>query len=167
MKKYLLLIFAACIVSTVFSQENDTLMDYSLRLIRQQQFAKAIPYLKKFRNSHPDHLNAQLQLAFCYSQVNQTDKSIELYQRIVEKRPEYDRAYYMLANLHMEKKALTKAMQYTNKALLLNKNNPDYLLIKAQVLRRRGDMNQACRYYKKAKRKGSSEAKRSIKKYCK
>ncbi len=167
MKKYLVLFFMLIIVLASFSQNNDTLMDYSMKLIRQQQFAKAIPHLIKFSENHPDHLNSKLQLAFCYRQTNDLEKSIDLYQKIIAERPEYDRAYYMLANLFKKKGNLSKASELGQKLLEFDKENPDYLLINAQILREKGDLKQACKYYKKAKREGSSEAKFSYKKYCK
>ncbi len=167
MKKYFVLFLTFITVLTAFSQDNDTLMDYSMKLIRQQQFAKAIPHLVKYSKNHPDHLNSQLQLAFCYRQTNELEKSIKLYQKIVAQRPEYDRAYYMLANVFMEKGKLDKANELGKKLLEFDNESADYLLINAQILREKGKLKQACKYYKKAKRSGSSEAKLSYKKYCK
>lgn len=167
MKKYLTLICFAFILCASYAQKNDTLLDYSMQLISQQEFKKAIPYLKTYNQHHPENLNAKLQLAFCLTQTGQLDKSINLYQDILSVRPGYHRAYYMLANLYMQKSQLEKALSFSNKALEFENNQPDYLLVKAQILRRQGDIKGACRYYKKAKRKGSSEAKYSLDKYCK
>src|SRR6056297_436291 len=125
MKKYFVLILMLSTVLASFSQDNDTLMDYSMKLIRQQDFAKAIPHLRKYSESHPDHLNSKLQLAFCYRQTNDLEKSIELYQKIIAERPEYDRAYYALANLFKEKGNLSKANELGQKLLEFDKENPD------------------------------------------
>jgi len=167
MKKYFMLFLTITAVLCAFSQDNDTLMDYSMKLIRNQQFAKAIPYLEKYSGNHHNHLNSRLQLAFCYRQTNNLNKSISLYQDIIAQRPEYDRAYYMLANAFMEKGNLDKANDLGKKLLRFDDENPDYLLINAQILREKGDLKQSCKYYKKAKRSGSNEAKHSYKKYCK
>ena len=166
MKKYLVLILILGIGNTLFSQTGDTIMQYSLKLIRQQKFAKAIPYLQEYSKQNPDHLNSKLQLAFCFTQTGQLNKSIKLYKSIVAQRAAYDRGYYMLANLYLQKQAFSQALNFVNKALSFDKSNADYLLAKAQILRQQGKMDEACQFYKKAKRKGSSEAKRSLKKYC-
>ncbi len=167
MKKYLMLFCFAFILVASYAQENDTLLDYGMQLISQQEFEKAIPFLNTYSQKHPESLNAKLQLAFCFTQTGQLNKSIDLYKSILSARPGYHRAYYMLANLHMQKKQLDKALNFSNKALSFEKKYPDYLLIKAQILRHRGNLKEACRYYKKAKRKGSTEAKNSLDKYCK
>jgi tetratricopeptide (TPR) repeat protein len=167
MKKYLTLILTLFAFISLYSQKNDSLMDYSMRLIQKQEFAKAIPHLIKYSSNNPDHLNSKLQLAFCYTQTNELEKSNELYRKIISARPEYDRAYYMLANNYYRLNNSAKALEMANSALNLVADDPDYLLMKGQALRQSGDAKQACKYFKKAKKAGSSEAKFEYTKYCK
>lgn len=167
MKKYLIIILTICCFYSLYSQENDTLMDYSMKLIQKQEFTKAIPHLINYITNHPDHLNSELQLAFCYTQTGDLQKSIDLYQKILSERPDYDRAYYMLANIYYRQKNNAKALEMANNALNLSKDNPDYLLMKGQTLRQTGELKQACKYFKKAKKAGSTEAKFEYTKYCK
>lgn len=167
MKKYLTLILTLISFYSLYSQENDSLMDYSMTLIQKQEFAKAIPYLKTYSSNHPDHLNSKLQLAFCYTQTNDIQNSINLYNTIISERPNYDRAYYMLANNYYRLGNSFKALEMSNKALNLVDDDPDYLLMKGQALKQSGNAKQACKYFKKAKKAGSSEASFEYTKYCK
>lgn len=152
---------------TLYSQENDTIMDYSMKLIQKQEFAKAIPFLQDYSSDNPDHLNSKLQLAFCYTQTGDLNKSIGLYQSILSERPNYHRAYYMLANIYYRQDNSAKALEMINSALSMEESDPDYLLMKGQALRKTGDLKQACKYFKKARKEGSSEAKFEYTKYCK
>jgi tetratricopeptide (TPR) repeat protein len=167
MKKYLTLILTLLAFCSLYSQENDTLMDHSMKLIQKQEFAKAIPYLQKYSSNNPDHLNSKLQLAFCFTQTGDLNKSISLYQNILAERPEYHRAYYMLANIYYRQDNNNSALEMINTALNMEESDPDYLLMKGQVLRKTGDLKQACKFFKKARKAGSSEAKFEYTKYCK
>jgi len=167
MKKYLTLILVLLSFFPLYAQVNDTIMDYSMKLIQNQEFKKAIPHLKSYSKANPDHLNSKLQLAFCYTQTNDLQKSINLYQTILSQRPEYDRAYYMLANIYYRQENTAKALEMASQALNLVDDNPDYLLMKGQALRQSKDIKKACKYFKKARKKGSNEARFEYQKYCK
>ncbi|MFO7865032.1 MAG: tetratricopeptide repeat protein [Salinivirgaceae bacterium] len=167
MKIYLTLFCLLSLLLSANAQNSDSLLKVGMELIRQHQFEKAIPVLEKAKSLDAEKMNIRLQLAFCYTQTEQLDESIKLYQQIIDERPDFVEGYYMLANVFLLKQEYQKALNMSNLSIDMDDDNPDYYLVKAQVLRHMGDLKAACKNYKKAKRKGSHEAEKSMEKYCK
>lgn len=167
MKIYLVLFMLMITKVMTFSQNVDSLFNESLELIRLQSFCQAIPCLQKAHELAPKKLNIMLQLAFCYTQTKELDKSAFLYRQIIQNRPEYTQGYYMLGNVLLLQKDYSNALIMSNKALDFDCDNADHLLLKGQILIEIGDKKKACKYFKKAKRNGSEEAKFTMSKYCK
>jgi len=167
MKIYLIVFMLMIGKTSMFGQNVDSLFDESMNLIRQQAFKEALVPLQKAHELAPGKLNILLQLAFCFTQTNNLNESAQLYRKIIQNRPEYVQAYYMLANVLLLQKDYDNALNMSNKALDLDSDNSDHLLLKGQILIELGNKKEACKYFKQAKRAGSEEAKFTMAKYCK
>ncbi|MDA3865859.1 MAG: tetratricopeptide repeat protein [Salinivirgaceae bacterium] len=167
MKIYLTLFCLLSLLLSTNAQNSDSLLKVGMELIREHQFEKAIPVLEKAKSLDAEKINIRLQLAFCFTQTEQLDESIKLYQQIIDERPDFVEGYYMLANAFLLKEDYKNALIMSDISIEAGGDNPDHYLIKAQVLRHMGNLKDACKYYKKAKRRGSHEAEKSMEKYCK
>lgn len=125
-------------------------------------FHIAIGFYTKVLNSQPDHLNALLQRAFCYSIEKNYQGAIDDYTKVIASHPDHIWAYISRGSAYNKLKKFDQAMPDFDKALSLNPDNAEA----GEALNNRGwakeglnDHDGACKDWNESKKKGNEEAK--------
>ena len=64
-------------------------------------------------------------IASCYFELNNNEKAIEYFKRVLEKTPKDTKAMYFIANSYVNLQNTPLAIEYLNKILALEPNNQD------------------------------------------
>lgn len=106
----------------------------------KRDVAKALAVQEKISAARPDDLDEQQKLAALYQQAGQADKAVEMYRRIVEKRPEeLEKLARALAQAGKKDEAAAAA----RKLLEGQESNPKVLENVAQLLEQTGSGRDA------------------------
>jgi tetratricopeptide (TPR) repeat protein len=117
--------------------------------MRKKQFEAASVYLRKTQEIAPNFLKCLINLGYVLSELKENDSAIEIYKNILKIKPSDSDAYYSIgqnishkaisskqkSSLENYQKALSEALAFNEKALVLKPNNPLYLLGKATILK--------------------------------
>jgi len=134
-------------------------------------YQTAIGFYTKVLNSKPEHLNALLQRAFCYSIVKNYQGAVDDYTKVIASHPEHIWAYISRGSAYNKLEKFDLALPDFDKALSLNPGNDEA----GEALNNRGwakeglkDHDGACKDWNESKKKGNEEAKIILKNtHCK
>jgi tetratricopeptide (TPR) repeat protein len=119
---------------------------------KKQELEKAIKLLDIENQKYPNNVNIYTEYAYAYDEIQDFDKAIEYYEKIVQIDPQWEYGFQRLANLYcVVKFDYPKALYYINKKMQLNINKRYYgdYFVKAYILDMMGNYDDAVKYYKK------------------
>ena len=99
-------------------------------LSRANKMPEAVAILEKVRDRNPKMLHVRRTLAYCYMELGETQKAIDLYEQVIkEEDDQYDpawrwRTYFNLGNLYEQKGEYQKSLDALNIALEFSDQNP-------------------------------------------
>ncbi len=118
-------------------------------LIYTEKYEEAIATLKEMmRKEEPDAMCYYL-IADCYENLGNYSKAIGYYQRALKIDPYMGDAYCGMAYCNACSDRLHAATHNIEKALEIDANNPDYLMLYADIQKRMGYVEEAIEAYEK------------------
>ncbi|MFH1413459.1 MAG: tetratricopeptide repeat protein [Candidatus Omnitrophota bacterium] len=138
--------------STLAFNYNDAKVynDLGLALVQLGRYGEAARYLEKAVELDSDNLNIQYSLASVYRDMKAPDKAIAEYEKIIRFRPDFPHIYIDLGDIYLNKKKerlaqemYKREIEYAQKALLGNPNDPFILNNLAYALNGIGKIDQA------------------------
>ena len=104
---------------------------------------KAIPFLEEAMAMNERNGVTEMSLAACYIQLENTDKAIETYHRILDKSPYFLYAWAALADLYLRLHDFDNAIEACKYALAINNDNYQALFIQSRAYAGKGDYESA------------------------
>lgn len=95
---------------------------------KQNELKKALEYLDSESKNFPNNLDILAEYAYIYYLLEDYDKSIEYFEKVITRNPEWEYGLLKLSYIYaLVKHNYTKSNEYTNKALAISKNYKDDL----------------------------------------
>jgi tetratricopeptide (TPR) repeat protein len=113
------------------------------------ELAKAEPLVRNILKRNPADVSAMRMLADIGMRLSQYQDARNLLERCLELAPDYHLARHNLTVLLLRRQELEAALQQVNTLLQHDSTNPNYLILKASVLVRRGEHREALAIYEK------------------
>lgn len=87
----------------------------------------------------PQEIQAQISMTYdllaqCYARIDETDKAIECYEKLIKRMPDNHEVMFEYTQLLLDKGDLPKALETINAAIKIKKRNTSYLSLKASIL---------------------------------
>jgi len=125
------------------------LADYYLK---KDDKEKAIYYLSKILERHPNQVNLSFQLGRLYIDVKDYDKAIKLFEEIAKSKNELLKitAMKQLASIYSDKKDYKKALEYFKKIIEIKKDDTQAYYFAGYLSEIVGDTEAAITYYNEA-----------------
>lgn len=86
---------------------------------------------------------AYYKIGLCYLQMHQRKKALSNFTKAIREDDELDEAFFELALMKDEDEQWDEAVFYMSKALELDPDNPEYMSVNADILRRAGKLDEA------------------------
>lgn len=101
----------------------------------QRQLEKAEQAFKDLAQTQGNSAESRMQLAEFYASsiVGREDDAIATFQAILKDSPEFVRARYRLAEIHLERKENDKVTEQVEKLLVINDNDAEALMLRARL----------------------------------
>lgn len=99
-----------------------------------EKFKEVIPYAERLIALEPDNLNMKVKLGILYTDIQQFDLAIKLFQEILKIVPESDRILYYLGAINQETNNLEQAIEYFTQIKPSSVLYHDSILQTAQIL---------------------------------
>lgn len=172
MKHFFIILFMlSAFVPGLNAQDVDGMFAQGEQKKASGDYQTAIGFYTKVLNSQPDHLNALLQRAFCYSIERNYQGAVDDYTKVIASHPEHVWAYISRGSAYNKLEKFETAIPDFDKALSLDPDNA----AAGEALNNRGwakqgmkDHKGACDDWKESKKRGNEEAKIILKNtYCK
>ena len=93
MKKAFIFFFTFLFFYSVNAQDTEGMFNQGEQKKAAGDYQTAIGFYTKVLNSQPDHLNALLQRAFCYSIEKNYQGAVDDYTKVISAHPEHIWAY--------------------------------------------------------------------------
>ncbi len=124
MRTIIILAISLCIALSSFAQSNEAKKAYNkaLNQYNAKNYDFAIPYLEEALSSSPDFADAIHMLAVCYDERGDYAQSINNYKKVVQYKPDDEKAWYNLGQLYVATKQDEKALVALKKATALKPN---------------------------------------------
>lgn len=106
---------------------------YAATCIRAQEYEKALEPLEFLTSKAPDVINYWKQLASVYDKLDQNDKTIKVYKKLIELQPDGKENYVNIALVYKKLDQLSVARSFLQKAMNLDPNWDYPVLIEAQL----------------------------------
>ena len=140
--------------ATMDDEGNDAAYYYlGLTYIQLQDAQAAEAYLSKALEMDPGNIWYKIKLAQFYSETNNLDKAIGVYEEIAKSNPHKHSIYYDVIDLYTASKQYDKALETLNRIETLKGENEVTGEVKYELLIRKGDYHGALAhledYYKK------------------
>ena len=114
--------------------------------------------LSKTLELNPDDVIAMFYLAYSLKEVGNIDDSINLYNEIISRSPDYSWAYYNLASIYFEQNRDDLAIEYLNKTIKINPNDVPAIKFLIKILSKNRNYAEAEKILKQATTKMPLEA---------
>jgi O-antigen ligase/Tfp pilus assembly protein PilF len=103
------------------------ILSYAARgYIETGQFRQGVDALEKVIQAYPYHMGALLNLGVAWTGLDELDKALACYQRVLEIKPDFSKAHANMGSIYMGRKQYTDAVNSFEKALV---NDPDNALV--------------------------------------
>lgn len=99
----------------------------------QKQFEKAEQAFKNLAQAQGNSPEGRMQLGEFYATVGREDDAITTFQAILKDAPEFVRARYRLAEIHLERKETAKVTEQIEKLLVINDTDAEALMLRARL----------------------------------
>lgn len=126
-------------------------------LIDRKQFSLAYEEVNKAIADFPDEPNFQNQLAVIYHKTGRADSAVKMYQKIVDKYPNFKPArnnlagaYFVRGNYELKQKNYEAALRSYKTSINLMPKNPETYNNSGICLMNLGRIEEAAAYFKKA-----------------
>jgi tetratricopeptide (TPR) repeat protein len=143
-------------------QDSNTLQD--LAIIYDQilkDYAKANPVYEKLSNLQPDNLQILSRLQFCYEEQGQIDKSLAIYEKLMEKDPKSSqKVLERTLKLAISAKQPQTAIRWGKKYVEAEPNDPNAQAILGRIAFQVEDYNLAAESLGKAESLATSSEER-------
>ncbi|MEJ5349968.1 MAG: tetratricopeptide repeat protein [Melioribacteraceae bacterium] len=106
---------------------------YAATCLRAQEYEKAKEPLEFLTTKAPDVVNYWKQLASVYDKLEQNDKAIKAYRKLIELQPDGKENYVNLALIYKKMDQLSVARSFLQKAMSIDPNWDYPVLIEAQL----------------------------------
>ncbi len=144
----MLRVFTALVLLVVPASGND--LEQAVKALDEEDWAAAAPLLEKVVAETPENVEVQFNLAYCYSQLQQSDKAVDHYRKVVELKPELTEAHMNLGLMLMERGDVAEAAPHFR---VVSEARPDAFapaLYHALALLETGETENAAVAYEKA-----------------
>ncbi len=117
-----------------FDKENlEKAWKYAATCIKAQDFEKAKEPLEFLTSKAPDVINYWKQLASVYDKLEQNDKSISAYKKLIDLQPDNRDNYVNIALVYKKLEQLSVSRTYLQKAMNIDPNWDYPVLLEAQL----------------------------------
>lgn len=117
-----------------FDKENlEKAWKYAATCIKAQDFEKAKEPLEFLTSKAPDVINYWKQLASVYDKLEQSDKSISAYKKLIDLQPDNRDNYVNIALVYKKLEQLSVSRTYLQKAMNIDPNWDYPVLLEAQL----------------------------------
>ena len=121
----------------------------AVRLLREGKLGKAERIVRDLLKKYPLDVSAIRVLADIGFKLGQIEDASNLLQRCLELAPDFHAARHSYARVLVRQQKPEAALKETEKLLVLEPGNPNYLTLKGSILVRIGDHKQALAIYEK------------------
>ena len=125
-------------------------LEQAVKALDEEDWAAAAPLLETIVVEEPENVDVQFNLAYCYAQLQQSDKAVEHYRKVVELKPGLTEAHMNLGILLMERREFGEAAPHFR---TVSEARPDEFapsLYFAHASLEAGEAEAAAQAYKKA-----------------
>jgi tetratricopeptide (TPR) repeat protein len=139
---------AALIAFLAASPPNE--LEQAVKALEVEDYTQAAPLLEKALEGDPANVEIRFNLAFAYSQLQQDDKAIEHYAKVVEQKPDLPQARLNLGMLLLRQNRPAEAVPHLE---ALGQTRPDDFRVQfylAHALESSGKADQAIAPYQRA-----------------
>ncbi|MBC1936874.1 tetratricopeptide repeat protein [Listeria grandensis] len=102
-----------------FRPNGEFYFQRGIEAFRNQEMPEALRYLERAAFFEPDEPVIMCQLAICYTELGQFDKSNQILRRVLDEADDIHYCYYFMANNYAYMKDFKRALQHANKYLAL------------------------------------------------
>lgn len=102
-----------------FRPNGEFYFQRGIEAFRNQEMPEALRYLERAVFFEPDEPVIMCQLAICYTELGQFDKSNQILRRVLDEADDIHYCYYFMANNYAYMKEFKQALQHANKYLAL------------------------------------------------
>lgn len=100
-----------------FRPNGEFYFQRGIEAFRNQEMPEALRYLERAAFFEPDEPVIMCQLAICYTELGQFDKSNQILRRVLDEADDIHYCYYFMANNYAYMKDFKSALQHANKYL--------------------------------------------------
>jgi tetratricopeptide (TPR) repeat protein len=125
-------------------------LEQAVKALESEDFAQAAPLLEKALAEDEENVEVRFNLAFAYSQLNQDDKAIEHYAKLLEQKPDLPQARMNLGMLLLRQKRPAEAAPYLETFALARSSDFRAQFYYAHALEGAGKAEQAIALYQRA-----------------
>lgn len=140
--------FATLVLFVVQLAAGD--LEQAVKALDAEDWATAAPLLETIVVEEPENVEVQFNLAYCYAELQQGDKAVEHYRKVVELKPGLVEAHMNLGILLMERREFREAVPHFQ---AVSEGRPDEFasaLYLAHASLEIGEPEAAAEAYKKA-----------------
>jgi tetratricopeptide (TPR) repeat protein len=139
---------AALIAFLAAPLPND--LEQAVKALEAEDYAQAAPLLEKALADDPENVEVRFNLAFAYSQLQQDDKAIEHYAKVVEQKPDLPQARMNLGMLLLRQNRPAEAVPHLETLAAARADDFRVQFYLAHALESSGRPEQAIAPYQKA-----------------
>lgn len=168
MKKIILFIFAAFLMSICFAQDAENYFVSGQKKFSDGDYKGAVEEYTRAIEADTNYLNGFLQRGFSYVLLGNYELAVKDYTKVIEIHPEHIWAYISRGSAYNKLKKYELAIKDFDKVLKLNPENQEAYNNRGMSKKFSGDMKGACADWKTSKKLGNGEAKIILKNnHCK
>lgn len=128
----------------------EILCSYALAIIMQEEFARAIPLLKRAIEIEPDFTTAFHHLGNAYKESGNIAEAVSAYEKVLVLKPDDTEMLYNLAVIAKDRGRLPEARAYCERGIALDPSNPFWIICLGVIYYMMGDYGRAVICYRKA-----------------
>ena len=125
-------------------------LEQAVKALQAEDYAQAAPLLEKALAGNPENVEIRFNLAFAYSQLQQDDKAIEHYAKVVEQKPDLPQARMNLGMLLLRQNRPAEAVPHLETLAQTRSDDFRVQFYLAHALESSGKGEQAIAPYQKA-----------------
>ena len=128
---------------------EDICMDAAYAFMYNAKFVEALAFLQKVLAIDSESVDALFEMAFCYEQLLDNDKSTEIYNRILDMNPYLPEAWFNLGQIYFAKEDYEKAVDCYEFATAIDENDMFAWELKGHAYFQQDVMDKAIEAYLK------------------